>query len=497
MTEIDSLTVGVGLTKDDFDAGMQKIMQSLQGLSSETAATGESMTSSLASVGSSVLGLGLKFAGLFLAVRGIEDVVGYFKNLSSELTTLSYSSEYLGQTVPQLVRFGEVAKLAGGNTQDAITAVQGLQSAIFGLEFQGQISQNLLQLQRLGVGYLTAAGQMRPLKDIAMETAAALQRQLPGKANEAMRVQWAAQIFGTGGLANAVGGGLAELRSFYAKATAETKNITQKAADAQRQMQQNITELSYTLKNDAVKALNELTPKINDLITVIRDQLVPTLDEAIGDLMDFMHPKNIADKAMSGKGVGPLGFSHPLNTFEAIGIGLGIRAGQLHDWWMKQLQGYNTLKLNSEMPAVPPQVEGRLALGTNSYALRLLHLEAGGDQGDPTWSKAITAYGGLAQYPGGVTGYIREAVEAGGPSVGNTVSPRALPLHALGTPAAHRPIATPTGTSKPTASTTGPRVTIGDINIQTQATDPNGIAAGIKRAVERKFLIAQSEPGLV
>lgn len=495
--QIDSLTVGVGLTQEDFEAGVQKILRSLGQMREQTAETGESMTSSLSSVGGSVLGLGLKFAGLFIAIKGIEDVVGYFKNLSVELANLGFAGRYLGQSAVELSRFGEVAKLAGGNTQDAITAVQSLQSAIFGLEFQGQISQNLLQLQRLGVGYLTTAGQMRPLKDIAMETAAALQRQLPGKANEAMRVQWAAQIFGAGGLANAVGGGLAELRKFYSESARDQKSITQRAIDTQVRTQQDLTRLSADIRSEATDILTRLTPAIQDLIKVIRDRLVPTIDEAISDLMVFLHPGSAVDTAMGGKGVGPLGFSHPLNTFEAIGIGLGIRAGQLHDWWMKQLQGYNTLKLNSEMPAVPPQVEGRLALGTNSYALRLLHLEAGGDQGDPTWSKAITAYGGLAQYPGGVTGYIREAVEAGAPSVGNTVSPRTLPLHALGTPAAHRPIATPTGTSKPTASNGGPRVQIGTIGpIYTQARDANGLMADINRAAQRKLLVAQADPGL-
>jgi hypothetical protein len=496
MTEIDSLTVGVGITQEDFQAGVQKILGSLEGMKSETAGVGAAMSGSLAGVGSTVVGLGLKFAGLFLAVKGIDDIVGYFKNLSAELTSLSYASEYLGQSAENLSRFGEVAVKAGGNAQDAIAGIQGLQQSIFGLEFQGQMSQNLLMLQRLGVAYLDTAGHMRNIKDIAFDTARQLQQQLPGKGNEAMRVQWAATIFGAGGLANAVGAGLSDLRTFYTKASRDQKDITQKAADEQRKVQQSLTDLSYVVKNDATKALNHLTPQIERLVGSIQNQLVPTIDEAIGDIMDFLHPPTAIDKAMSGKGVGPLGITHPFNTFEAIGIGLGIRAGQLHDWWQKQIQNYEISKLSAEVP-IPSQVQGRIAPDTNLDALRLLHLEAGGDNADPTWSKAINAYGGLSRYPGGVTGYIQAAAQAGNASVGNIIPHSSLPLHALSTPHMSRPAqGAPTAAGKPTASTGGPRVQIGTIAINTQARDANGIAASISRALDRKLLVAQADPGL-
>jgi hypothetical protein len=493
--QIDSLTVGVGITQEDFQAGVQKILNSLEGLKGETAAVGTSMSGSLSSVGKSVIGLGLKFAGLFVAIRGIEDVVGYFKNLSAEMANLGYAGRYLGQSSVELSRFGEVAKLAGGNAQDAIAGVQGLQSAIFGLEFQGQISQNLLMLQRLGVAYLDTAGHMRDIKDVAFDTARQLQQQLPGKANEAMRVQWAATIFGAGGLANAVGGGLAELRKFYSESARDQKNITQRLIDRQVQVSQDLTTLSYTLKNSAAKALDRLTPEIMKLIGVIRDQLIPTLDEMITDFEGWLHPKKMVDDAMSGKGVGPLGFTHPINTFEAIGIGLGIRAGQLHDWWEKQIQGYEISKLGAQVP-IPAQVQGRVAPDTNLNALRLLHIEAGGDRDDPTWSKAINAYSGLLQMPGGAAAYVQEAAAAGRPLPAPT-SP-SYALHALSTPTAPRPATAASAIAgKPTASIAGPRVQIGQIGpIYTQAKDANGLVASINQAAQRKLLVAQADPGL-
>lgn len=469
--QIDSLTVGVGLTQEDFQAGVQKILRSLGQLRTETADTGQSMTSSLSSVGSSVMGLGLKFAGLFIAVKGIEDIVGYFKNLSTELANFGYAGRYLGQSSVELSRFGEVARLAGGNAQDAITAAQSLQSAIFGLEFQGQISQNLLQLQRLGVVYLTTAGQMRPLKDIAMETAQALQRQLPGEGNRAMRVQWAAQIFGPGGLANAIGGGVAELRKFHAEAAHDQKSITQKAIDAQMQLQRHITSLSYEIKNEATAILTRLTPAIDDLINVIRNDLIPVIDEVITDLL------------------------HPINTIAASSAAQST-IGAFEKFGRMLEEPFMRGKIEAE--TIPQSVLTRIPLSIASEqgalnTLKIFHFEAGGDDLDPNWSKAVTDllgyYGGFAA----VDAYNRSQATSGKGAVGHHV-----PIHALSTPSAPRPAAAASTTAaKPTAALGAPRVQIGTIGpIYTQATDANGLMADLNRAAQRKFLVAQSDPGL-
>lgn len=472
--QIDRLTVGVGLSQEDFDAGVQKILRSLGQLRTETQVTGESMTSSLSSVSSSVMGLGLKFAGLFIAVKGIEDVVGYFKNLSSSLAALGFAGRYLGQSSIELSRFGEVAKLAGGNTQDAINAVQSLQSAIFGLEFQGQISQNLLQLQRLGVGYLTTAGQMRPLKDIAMETAAALQRQLPGKANEAMRVQWAAQIFGPGGLANAIGGGLGELRKFYAESSHDQKSITQRAIDAQMHLQQSVTRLSYDVRNEATAILNRLTPAIQDLINVIRNDLIPVIDEVIADIL------------------------HPISHFEKNHPVVGRTVGAFEQFGRMLEEPFMRGKIEAEK--IPQSVMARLPADIASdpsalSALKIFHFEAGGDSADPNWSKAITQY--LGFYGDNATRAAADFKRAQAEGRAGTISrPHAPPIHALSTPGAARPAAS-AAAGKSTAALVGPRIHIGTIGpIYTQAKDANGIMAAIDRAAQRKLLVAQSDPGL-
>jgi len=483
---IDSLTVDIGLSTEEFQAGIQRVLDSMGRMQTTATETGSSMSESFAAAGASIGGLVLKFAGLFLAVRGIEDVVGYFKDLHVELANLGFASEYLGQSGVALSRFGEVARLAGGNAQDAISAVQSLQASIFGLEFQGQMSQNLLMLQRLGVAYLDTAGHMKPLKDIAMGAAAALQQQLPGKANEAMRVQWAATIFGAGGLANAVGGGLAQLRAFYSESTKDQKNITQRLIDSQEQMSRKLTDNTYAIENEAARALNHLTPEIDKLIDVIRDQLIPTLDELITGIFDWMHPDQMLNAAANK----PLDMSSPTSAIAHF---------------IKWFSGFEMAHLHIGNPElahmqVPGSVLARLSSSTNLDVLKMEHLVAGGDEGDPTWSKAVIAYQGL--YVGAKSAssaeadYARAVAEGRG---GVIARPHHVSPHALATPGAPRPRAAPAGSaaSKPTASVTGPRVTIGTIGpIYTQATDANGLVADINRATQRKLLVGRSDPGL-
>lgn len=491
--QIDRLTVGVGLTNDEFRTGIDEVIESINGMRQSTEEAAEGMGASFASLTSDVAGLALKFGGLFLAIRGIEDVVGYFKDLSSELAELSFAGEYLGQSSVALSRWGEVARLAGGNAEDAVTAVRSLQSAIFGLEFNGQMSQNLLMLNRLRVAYTDQNGKMLPLDQIAMNAAKALEQQLPGKAMEPMRVSWAAQIFGPGGLANAVGGGVTELRKFYTESAKDQKGITQRLIDSQRDLQQHITRMSYELRSQAAGILNDLTPAINHLIDQIQHHLIPAIHDLSQDIEDWLHPiKTITDAAN-----GPTGLSHPINDVAHFGGWLGGLAADIRDKWL----GYHKAQRESMVSgmSVPKSVEAQLPPNSSLTALKLIHLEAGGDAGDPDWSQALTVYKamGMSKLSGDIFG--TDAISSGKIStwfkpIG--VDQSLIPLPQLTTPTMPRPPGGP-GAAPPTASTAGPRVAIGTVMVNApQAKDANGIAAAMDRALQRKLLAAQADPGL-
>ncbi len=499
MSEIDSLTVGIGLNSEEFQAGIDRIMQGIEGLRTETTEAAEGMGASFATMGESIAGLALKFGGLFLAIRGISDVVGYFKDLSSELANLGFAGEYLGQSSVQLSRWGEVARLAGGHAQDAVAAVQGLQQSIFGLEYQGQMSQNLLMLNRLRVAYLDQEGHMLPIETIAMNAARALQEQLPGKANEAMRVQWAAQIFGPGGIANAVGGGVEALRKFYGESSKDQKSITQRMIDSQMHLQQSITSLSYDVRAKAAVALDKLTPTIMDLIKVIRTDLVPVIDEVITDLLDFLHPGKALMNLFTSKSQGPIDWWSPMSVFEHFGAWLGRMGADVHEAWASQMKSGRESILSSI--TIPGQVAARLPKMTSieMQALKLLHLEAGGDAGDPNWSKAVTIYNEMT--PQQASYFVGAALSTGNlPQAQKSAA--IVTGHAIPTPHAGRPFAP---ASRASGASAGSHVTIHTLNVTApNARDANGLMktslsaweSAANRAMERKLLAAQADPGM-
>jgi hypothetical protein len=490
---VDTLTFDVGLTSDEFQAGVDRILGSMERMQGAAEETGEGMSASFASLGESVAGLAWRFASMFLAFKSIEGLVDYFKDLSVELAHVGLAGEYLGQSALELRRFGEVSEKAGGQAHDAISAMQSLNAAIFGLEYQGQVSQNLVMLSRLRVAYLDANGRPLALKEIAFNAAKALQEQLPGEANQAMRVQFATQIFGAGGIANAVGGPLKEFEKFYASAVGDNRKITDKSIDRQVELQRAVTGLSYQVKDNAAAILDKLTPAINSLIRTIQTELIPTIDELIADLMSWLHPMDMLSKAAEG----PTGLRHPINDLAHLGAWLGEHAADVHDWFARQTAFSRKSMLDTIR--VPSQVTARMAPGANLDALKYLHLEAGGDAGDPTWSKALTVYASLGAMPGGADAFAHSLFATGLLNLVPSVPLSGPQIGALSTPSAARPPVPAPGVTggKPIASLSGPRVQIDSIGpIVTQATDANGLMADINRAVQRKLLVAQSDPGL-
>jgi hypothetical protein len=80
---IDSLVVTLGLDSKEFSKGVKGSAEELAGFTR-------------------------RLAGMFLAVRGIEDVVGYFKDLHAQLAEVGFQSRNLGLTGQEIRRLGEV-----------------------------------------------------------------------------------------------------------------------------------------------------------------------------------------------------------------------------------------------------------------------------------------------------------------------------------------------------------------------------------------------------
>src|SRR5665213_1498806 len=140
-TTIDSLVVELGLNTIGFKKGQQDISRAVKD-------TGQSIKTAAEDMSASFTKVGLAFAGIFLGVRGLEDIIHGFRNLSGELWQLGISSRNLGIAANELRDWQEVAELAGGKAEDATAAVNGLQRAIFNLKYRGQVGDQVEGLLR-------------------------------------------------------------------------------------------------------------------------------------------------------------------------------------------------------------------------------------------------------------------------------------------------------------------------------------------------------------
>jgi len=452
---IDSLVVTLGLDSKEFSKGVKGSAEELAGFTR-------------------------RLAGMFLAVRGIEDVVGYFKDLHAQLAEVGFQSRNLGLTGQEIKRLGEVSQLFGGQVQDAADSIEGLQNAVFNLRYRGQVADSIAMLQRFGVAYLNAAGHARNFKDIALDAARAIERQAKiAGLNQGERYQMALSFGFTGGVASAVAQGGKGLEEALRKAQVDQRALTEKTIQGQVKLDQDITRLQNATAAQSSVILSRLTPVLESAVSWLQklvNDLLPKIVHAIDALLNF--------------------FKNPPPWFAAVEKAIGELAAALGP----------TGTLIAALGALTLAMGAGSALVTGIAGLAaFLAPLAAAIGGGVLLGKLIAALPS-----GGLLDKINEKVlDWIGP--GSDIDVRHSPTgqHRVGV--IQRPPATPTaprpgsaaqqsaaaGTSTPAAAVAGPstQVHIDEININTRATDANGIATGIGGALQRKLLVSNADGG--
>ena len=267
---IDQLVVVLGLDSKEFKAGIEGATASLTGFAT-------------------------KVAGLALGFKGLEAGISYFENLHRKLSDLYFTGRNLGVMGAELSRLGELAKLFGGNMEDAAGSVNTLQSAVFNLRFKGQMSESLLMLQRFGVSYLTAQGHMRDPEAVARDAAVAIERQAQiAGLNSGERFQMA-QSFGLqGGLASAAAAGPAEFDRELARSRRDNSGLTEGTLRGQAMLGRDITSRQTqrdVLNSQVLNALIPAIEKVNELLQDIARKGIPLAVKGIDAATNFFeHP---------------------------------------------------------------------------------------------------------------------------------------------------------------------------------------------------------------
>lgn len=494
MNVVDSLVVELGLNSKQFVEGIRGATESLAGFAMKT----------------------LALAGV---VTSIEGIVNYFKDLEGHLADVGYQARNLGVSSAQMSRFGEVAQLMGGQAADAINSVEGLQGAIFNLQYRGQMSDQLAMMQRFGVAYLTASGHMRDFKDLAFDAAAAVDRQKASGMNQGEALQLSMSMGFTGGVAAAIADGGEGLQKALDEASKDQKGISDRTIDAARRIDQAFTRMSNVIAAQLAPVLEKLAPEIIEFTGWVRQfasDVMPKIPKAIDDFKDFLHNPPEWLKELEGD----------FQEFKKI----------LHDPppWLQMIEKYlgaksDTTQTGDQGAASPTSGLsgtiaaaivaslgwGKLALGMGGKAVPFVgtawtiadllehFLPAGGAKwfsdtslipgwepfgtGNSSWD----AFGKLFDMTN-FTAFPGLSSPAPAPSAPMMVPP------APPTPNAPRPAASGGSVAHPTAMNGGgsTSVQIDSITINTRATDAYAMASDVNGALARKLFVANADSGI-
>lgn len=537
-----------------------------------------------------------EFIGLFVAVRSVSDVVGFFERINASTRQLGLDSQNFGIAASELRDWQNAAVLAGGTAEGVTKTVQGLEQSLFQLKYNGQFSDQLLYLSRLGVQFQTTAGQIKPFKDILFATAAAIEKRHLARPEAFQYLQAAG--FDPGSI-NLILSGTKALQAYYdqqkklpqltdAQVAANTR-----LAVAWDGIKQKVTAAGETLLVAAEPALTTLFGLINKGVDYLNAH-----DDAIGkwfqgaltwvtgpggvQLKNFFTDLASLVRALASA-LGVLDSAGGNGSIGAVANSvLGIMRNApnptgfgIENWIGRNVTFAETpqdAELNRRMlqpragedySSVPylRAAEQKYGLPTN-LLLRIADQESGfrkdvisGRKRSPSgavglmqllpqyfmnagktgpiqdidiaakylvelhkqfgdWALAVAAYNdgpgnvkkmlaGQKSLPLETSNYLNRVIgpqsNAGGLYSGGGYSifepnPGALAAARAAQPTPSvSPFAGP-----PTSSTGGPstNLQIDTMNVNTQATDANGIAGSIKDSIRRKFTLAQVEPGL-
>lgn len=207
-TIIDELVVTLGLDPKNFKKGEKEAVDSLRDLEKNAKKTGDEVQKSADKGGNAIMALGKRVAVVATIFKVLSYTTKNILEASRATYDLANAGRMLGESARGLRNFQNVAEMMGGTAEGATKTIQGLKQAVHDLAYNGTMSQQLVQLGRLGVGFQNRDGRARDFKDIYLDTAGALQKQVAsGQMSESDALMFAESAGFDPGLARSMVGG--------------------------------------------------------------------------------------------------------------------------------------------------------------------------------------------------------------------------------------------------------------------------------------------------
>lgn len=312
-TIIEALMFKVGLDPKDFEAGSKKVDDALDGIKEKAKNTGNEVEKSSEKGGSSLFRFASRAAIAAKVIALAKEGIGAIIDSAKLTRDLALAGQALDTTAAKLRNFDNVAEMFGGNVGEARKTVEGLHRAIFNLTFNGQMSEQLVMLGRLGVRFQDASGHMREFKDIYLDTAEKItQARASGKMTEGEAFEYLKSAGYDDGLARAAVGGRVSANLAYDNANNVRQLTPEDVAAATRVEQSRArrrqageatsvvgmekTEETFNVINDVKAAVYEDAangfPAIRDRISGITGSIGDMTRRAQGGLVRGLRNNN-------------------------------------------------------------------------------------------------------------------------------------------------------------------------------------------------------------
>lgn len=514
-TVVDQLIVKLGLDPRDFTKGQKEAASSFAKTKDQIKQTTDEMSrvvedgaKSIASSGGLIAKVFSKggIIGVALAATGYaaKIVNGKFYDIAVSTRRLGLDARNFNLTAGGLRNIQFAAELAGGSMEDATHSAGGLAESLFNLKFNGQVSESLITLGRLGVQFTDATGKARDFKDVMLDTADALgAAQKEGRLSHAEAYQFALQAGFSGGVAQLVSDGRPGLEAELAKQQArrqvtgaDTGIATHRVRAYQSLEQAALAQVGVPGMAAESPANIAASEGAEHALTASARTLGEWSDKAsmaLGDLADsakelgksFMGAvraegpwlrqkiyQPYLDAAADRHGIDRDVFTRIAYTESRFDPGAVARDEH------GKATGVGIMQLNPKFyPNAGISPIADIEVAAEKFG-RLLE-GAEGSEGS-RYVQALREYhAGETNYKNGTNLGPKNRAYAGQVLAGTTLAPP-----------------TPGAQGSQTSNTRGGDVTFENITINTQARDANGIANSLEEATRRKLAAAQADVGM-
>lgn len=275
-TVIDSLIVTLGLDNKDFQQGMKDTEKGLSDTRKNTDRVGKQIAASgkdAAEFFGQMQRTAIKFFAVLTAGKGL---INFTRDVVSTGANLSRLSKNLNISADTMHRWGKASELNGGSMEGFLGTLQNLGSQVTEIFMRGD-SAITPYLRQLGVSVTDAAGKAKPLTDILADIADSTEKAFPDR-NQ--RYSYLKQMGFDEGTINLIAKGGKELRSTLAA----QQGFSQKDADAAYKAEQTWIKAQQRLEKLTRELVIKVLPSLERLaesFVKMAEVIIPPLSQAV------------------------------------------------------------------------------------------------------------------------------------------------------------------------------------------------------------------------